>query len=123
MRDDADMSLKIAKDGRMLAVESKRDSASMKTIAIVSMIFLPGTFVASFFAMPMFDWNMPAGHNVSSRSFWIYWTVVGPLTILVFALWQSGLIYKRWIEKKQDAAAMRDLKHEDSTRQHSKPAT
>jgi Mg2+ and Co2+ transporter CorA len=104
------MSLDIAKDTRKLAVESKRDSASMKTIAIVSMVFLPWTFLATFFTMPMFDWNMPAGKNVSSRSFWVYWTAAGPLTLLVLAIWQAGLLYKKRIEKKQDTKAMSDLK-------------
>lgn len=31
---------------RMIAIESKKDSTSMKTIAILGMVFLPGTFVA-----------------------------------------------------------------------------
>jgi hypothetical protein len=29
-----------------LAADSKRDSSAMKTISILSMLFLPGTFVA-----------------------------------------------------------------------------
>jgi hypothetical protein len=30
----------------LIATEGKRDSSSMKTIAAVTMVFLPGTFVA-----------------------------------------------------------------------------
>jgi Mg2+ and Co2+ transporter CorA len=31
---------------RNIAIENKKDGASMKTIAILGMIFLPGTFLA-----------------------------------------------------------------------------
>jgi Mg2+ and Co2+ transporter CorA len=36
----------IAKSSQQIAVESRRDNASMKTIAVLTLIFLPGTFVA-----------------------------------------------------------------------------
>jgi len=31
---------------RQIAIETKRDSSAMKTIALLGMFFLPGTFVA-----------------------------------------------------------------------------
>jgi hypothetical protein len=31
---------------RQIAIETKKDNASMKTIAVLGMVFLPGTFVA-----------------------------------------------------------------------------
>ena len=31
---------------RQIAIESKKDSSAMKTIAILGMFFLPGTFIA-----------------------------------------------------------------------------
>jgi hypothetical protein len=31
---------------RIIAIESRRDSLAMKTISILGMVFLPGTFVA-----------------------------------------------------------------------------
>ena len=42
----AEQSQTIAYESRILAEKSKRDSASMKAIAAVTMFFLPGTFVA-----------------------------------------------------------------------------
>jgi hypothetical protein len=42
---DQSLSIGIARDSRTLAVESKRDSSSMKTLAVVTMVFWPGTFV------------------------------------------------------------------------------
>lgn len=36
----------IANSTRQIALETRRDSASMKTIAIVTLIFLPRTFIS-----------------------------------------------------------------------------
>jgi len=43
---DQNTSIGIARDSKTLAEESKRDSTSMKAIAVVTMTFLPGTFAA-----------------------------------------------------------------------------
>ena len=42
----AHTSLEIAETSRRIAEASMKDSASMKTIAILTMVFLPGTAVA-----------------------------------------------------------------------------
>lgn len=39
-------SIQIANNSYRAAEEARRDSASMKTIAVVTLVFLPGTFVA-----------------------------------------------------------------------------
>ena len=36
----------VAKDSATIANESKKDSSSMKAIAVLTMFFLPGTFLA-----------------------------------------------------------------------------
>lgn len=46
---DQNTSIGIARDSKTLAEESKRDSTSMKAIAIVTMTYLPGTFAAVCF--------------------------------------------------------------------------
>jgi Mg2+ and Co2+ transporter CorA len=53
---DGSLNIALARDSRTLAAASKRDSSSMKTLAAMTALFLPGTFVASFFAMPVFNW-------------------------------------------------------------------
>lgn len=74
-----------------------QDGASMKTIAVITMAFLPATFVATFFAMPMLSWNETQGRIVS-RQFWIYWSVEIPLTLAVFLVW-LGWWYWRSIRR------------------------
>ena len=51
---DNSTSLEIAKSTKSLAEESRRDSSSMITIADLTMVFLPGTFISvSAYAMKM----------------------------------------------------------------------
>lgn len=77
-----------------------QDGASMKTIAVITMAFLPASFVATLFAMPMFSWN-DAQDRIISREFWIYWSVEIPLTITVFLAW-LGWWYWRSIRRDDD---------------------
>ena len=84
-----------------LAAAAGRDSTSMKILAFISAIFLPGNFVATMFGMSMFDWqydgktgsnngatpNKDKEYGVVSRRFWIYWAIVVPLTIITLLGW------------------------------------
>ena len=40
------VTIALAADSRQIAAATKKDSSAMKTIALLTMIFLPGTFVA-----------------------------------------------------------------------------
>ena len=58
----------------------------MKTLAAVTVAYLPGTFVAGIFAMPLFEWNA-VGDEIISKRFWVYWAVSIPLTCLTLFIW------------------------------------
>jgi phosphatidylglycerophosphate synthase len=66
------------------------DSTSMKTIATMTMAFLPATFIAALFAIPSLQWDKP---SVIGSRFWVYWAFTIPTTILVFVIW-FGMRYK-----------------------------
>lgn len=74
-----------------IAVDGKRDSIAMKTIAILGIVFLPGTFVATLFSINMFKWGGADSGETSSLtvspSMWIYWAITVPLTVVTFLLW------------------------------------
>ncbi len=57
----------------------------MKTLAVVTMVFLPGTFTASIFAMPLFDWD--AQGNIAKPRLYVYFAVTLPLTMVTFGIW------------------------------------
>ncbi|CAN9385152.1 unnamed protein product [Alternaria alternata] len=83
----AELQTELARIQTTIANTTKEDSYAMRTIAIMSIIFLPGTFVSSFFSMDMFDWQAPKGTSVVSFRFWIYWAVTAPLTAVVVSIW------------------------------------
>jgi hypothetical protein len=65
----------------------KTDSRAMKFIAFLTLVFLPATGVASVFSTPFFDvdWDSPGTEERvlrTAKSFWIFWAVVLPLTLV-----------------------------------------
>lgn len=87
----------------------------MKTLAAVTMIFLPGTFVATLFSMPLFDWDKAAPNTTGmvSDRFWIYWVVTIPLTSLTIILWAVWIRMqiRRKVKRAEDdkVAYQRDI--------------
>ncbi|TFB05624.1 hypothetical protein CCMA1212_002027 [Trichoderma ghanense] len=95
----------LAKDSKEMAVASKQDSSAMKIIALLTTFFLPGTFIASFFAMPLFDWSEPTLSRVANRHFWVYWAVTGPLTVTIMAGVMAWAVWhNRYVERLQSRA-------------------
>ncbi|KAI1116609.1 hypothetical protein F5Y14DRAFT_48744 [Nemania sp. NC0429] len=76
---DASTSVKIG-----LATQS--DSVAMKSIAFVTLTFLPPTFVCAIFSMSFFDYSADAGWAISDK-FWLYWAFAVPTTLLTVAAW------------------------------------
>jgi FtsH-binding integral membrane protein len=76
-----------------LATASKRDSSSMKTVAVMTMAFLPATFFAALFAVPSLQWDQP---TIIQSTFWVYWAFTLPVTVLVFGVW-FGITERKWI--------------------------
>ena len=70
-----------------LAASTSRDSTSMKILAFISALFLPGNFVSAMFSMDMFDWKGSDGDALSSGKFWIYWAAAVPLTAVTLLGW------------------------------------
>ncbi|KAF3911089.1 hypothetical protein AA313_de0205670 [Arthrobotrys entomopaga] len=80
------------------------DASAMKSIAIITVLFLPATFVSAIFSMTFFNNNGGGGSGGSSSDmpssdsdsqtwsvlpqFWIYWAFAVPLTLfaMIFLL-------------------------------------
>ncbi|KAL2040003.1 hypothetical protein N7G274_007406 [Stereocaulon virgatum] len=95
--------LQIAELTSKISWEAKRDSSSMITIAAVTMVFLPGTFISAIFSMVFFntatDDNGKPKLTVSPQ-WWYFPTITIPLTIIVFAVWQ-------WWRRRREAGTNR----------------
>ncbi|KAI0809646.1 hypothetical protein GGR55DRAFT_679480 [Xylaria sp. FL0064] len=82
--DMAKSSHELAEHSAYLAARAKQDSSAMKTITVITMAFLPGTFFATLFALPTLDWK---GKTIVTDDFWVYWAFTLSTTALVFLLW------------------------------------
>ena len=75
-----------------MARDSRNDSILMRRIAFMTIIFLPPTFLATFFSMSFFHVN--EGHLTVSRWIWLY--VVCTLPLTVFLGMAYGDVGERW---------------------------
>jgi hypothetical protein len=90
-----------------IALNSGRDSTSMKILALISAFFLPGTFVATLFSMSMFQWQPSGGADgVISDKFWIYWAIAIPLTALTVIGWG---VWWRWELNQYDKTMVKHV--------------
>ncbi|KAH8655074.1 hypothetical protein BGZ60DRAFT_385929 [Tricladium varicosporioides] len=92
---DTKINIGLAQDSREIAAASKQDSSAMKIIAMLTTLFLPGTFIATFFAMPLFNWQELSIYHVTNQHFWVYWVVAGPLTLVTMILVISWAYWHR----------------------------
>ncbi|OIW29000.1 hypothetical protein CONLIGDRAFT_715430 [Coniochaeta ligniaria NRRL 30616] len=78
--EDAKVSIQMANASVELAAAARRDGSSMKTIAVLTMAFLPATFFAAFFSIPSLGWT-------ESDKFPLFWACPLPVTLATFVLW------------------------------------
>ncbi|KAJ4346094.1 hypothetical protein N0V95_005710 [Ascochyta clinopodiicola] len=76
-----------AADTAKIAEQTQRDSASMITIAAVTMLFLPGTFICAILSTTFFDFG-ERGLQVSNQ-WWVLLVATIPLTVVVFGVWMG----------------------------------
>ncbi|KAI4848162.1 hypothetical protein E4T44_04096 [Aureobasidium sp. EXF-8845] len=88
-----------------IAQATKADGAAMKTIALVTLTFLPATFVTALLGMNFFtvDPSSPGGHLKSSKDLWIYFIIAVPLTTIVLCTWW-------WWQSKEEGKARKSNK-------------
>ncbi|OJD18766.1 hypothetical protein AJ78_01237 [Emergomyces pasteurianus Ep9510] len=72
-------------------IVSQTDTAAMKIISAVGLIFLPGTFISTLFGMNFFEFSVDNNTGkqtfAMSDKFWIYWAISLPVTAVVILLW------------------------------------
>ncbi|CAJ2501143.1 Uu.00g039960.m01.CDS01 [Anthostomella pinea] len=87
-RRDARTNLDIANNNLQVAQRARRDSKLMKSIAMLTMIFLPGTFVATLFSMGFFSWEGGTGSGMTvSSDIWIYVLATVLVTSMTLGSW------------------------------------
>lgn len=112
----AKTNIEIANTSKEIATATLRDSSSMITIATMTMLFLPGTFVSAILSMAFFN----NGTDTSGQptltvlpQWWIFPVTTIPLTLLVFGLWriwQQKRLKQRTHADPEKRVAFLDLK-------------
>lgn len=75
---------------------NESDSTSMKTIAVVTLLFLPSTFVSTVFSSGIFNFHAneeAPNEKVVSKYGWIYLMLCLLLTAIAFIIWFSWYFY------------------------------
>jgi len=69
---------------------ARQDNNVMKSIALLTMIFLPATFISAIFSTTFFNFSDEGSWEVSDK-IWIYWTTIVPATLATVLLWRFWL--------------------------------
>ena len=116
-----------------IAVSSGRDSTAMKTLAFITALFLPGTYIATLFSMSMFQWQASPSGSLSSSSaspadtlsnkFWIYWATTIPLTIAVIIGWRLWWVHEDSVYSAQLAGEVDGMVAKDDNEKYAEGPT
>lgn len=80
-----------------IAHETRKDAVAMRTIAFVTLFFLPATFVSAFFSMSFFQ----DGGPLSLQHLWLYFAFAIFTTICIIGVWFTW--YRRKQRQKPDS--------------------
>ncbi|KAL9073033.1 MAG: hypothetical protein Q9157_004890 [Trypethelium eluteriae] len=84
-----------------LTLESVDDSAVVRVVTLATLMYLPGSFVASLFGMNILDFDERTASMRIANDFWIYLAVTTPLTALTgLAWWWASKRHKHKRAKK-----------------------
>ena len=86
---DNGVNLTISQANMEIARATRADSVAMKTIAVVTLTFLPATYVSALLGMNLFNFdpNAHGGHITYSPDLWIYFLSSILLSVVVLAVW------------------------------------
>ncbi|KAF2465717.1 uncharacterized protein BDR25DRAFT_306502 [Lindgomyces ingoldianus] len=77
----------LARTSTDLTQDMRRDSSQMRSIALLTMVFLPLSTVATVFSTTFFDWNATADKTVVSGYIWIFVVIAVGLTSTTVGAW------------------------------------
>ncbi|KAK1714928.1 uncharacterized protein BDZ83DRAFT_588592 [Colletotrichum acutatum] len=101
-RQDSKTNTKMSKANAAVAVQTKVESAQMRTIALLTMIYLPLSSVAAIFSMDMFNWEAVEGQSIVSKHIWLFAVLAVGLTLLTIAAWFLGTRREKAMADKSD---------------------
>ncbi|TDZ16215.1 hypothetical protein Cob_v010826 [Colletotrichum orbiculare MAFF 240422] len=84
-----------------ISIAMRRESSQMRSIAFVTMMYLPLTSIATIFSINVINWDAKDGERLITPHFWLYLGVAGGSTILTVGLWVCYTVLKGGIGRKK----------------------
>lgn len=102
---DSKVSINVAEQSHTIAKTTREDSRLVRSIAVVSFMFLPATFVAAILSTGLVDFN--SDQLVVSKFWWVYASFATALTALVFLGWSlANPVKLGWLRNMQKRRAL-----------------
>ncbi|KAI0141647.1 hypothetical protein GGR57DRAFT_403673 [Xylariaceae sp. FL1272] len=84
-----------------IAIKTEHQTVSMHVITVFTLIFLPGTFIATFFSSGVIQFNEDGSHEsdyfVLPDALALFWYVTIPILVVVLGVW--ALVY--WVARRK----------------------
>ncbi|UKZ53295.1 hypothetical protein TrVGV298_007087 [Trichoderma virens] len=95
-RKDARLNENISRSSLAVAETAQRDGSLMKSIAVLGMIYLPATFVCTFFSMGFFQWRGQGDNTTTvSPDFWVFGLAAVVFTLLTVGIFLACTMNRR----------------------------
>ncbi|KAI9660943.1 MAG: hypothetical protein M1821_009270 [Bathelium mastoideum] len=89
----------------VLARAAQEDSVTIRVITLVTLFYLPFSFVATILGMNLFEFNTNTRKITVSNEFWLYFVISIPLTALTLGCWK----WKMWRHRMKHASTAEGL--------------
>ncbi|KAF2204801.1 hypothetical protein GQ43DRAFT_428635 [Delitschia confertaspora ATCC 74209] len=89
-----------------IAQKTKQETVSMRVITLVTLFFLPGTFIATFMSTDIIHFNTNNTQNFQMNGFKLYLEICIPLMFLTFLAWYA---FHWWVNKKDNHGNDQDI--------------
>ncbi|KAG8358489.1 hypothetical protein FVEN_g3794 [Fusarium venenatum] len=106
---DARTNQEIARENLKVARMTRVDSSLMRYIATLGMIFLPATFVSTFFSMDFFKRSEEDSNQEQNSSYlWVYIVVSFGLTVLTISIFYTCVLRAPSVEVDEESTCSLD---------------
>jgi uncharacterized membrane protein len=74
----------------------------MRVITAITLVFLPGTFVATLFSASFWNFDPRTSGPLVSKWVWLYFFMTAALTLIVLGIWHGYTALKQSIKFAKD---------------------
>jgi heme exporter protein D len=96
------MAFQVSLDSERIAESTANDGFAMMTIAVMTLLFLPATFFATLFAMPILGMGSENASGMMMPQMYLYVELAVSVTVVAFVIWIIIIIMHKRDRKRRD---------------------